>query len=701
MNQKEKSQKQKSLFSEFRSSSKQEWKRQLSADLKGVDPEKLFWKTREGFDLEPMYFPEDLDGIPHLDTLPGEAPFVRGVSSLGHPAEPWRVSQRLFSENVVLAAGELRRAFEAGQTGSEILVNADWSSERAGGLHVATVEDLHRLLQHADATKHALSFRCGCSPVIMTALFHAWISKNKISWQAPLRITADPLSAILENGALDQPLEVCMHALSEILQFTPVALPGVRSIEVRSDVFHNAGATIVQEIAGTLSAAVEYLNLLSEHGVSPQIIARSMSFTLSVGTDLFMEIGKLRAMRMLWSRILTEFGVEDGDAMGMDMHTASSMWYHTAYDPWVNMLRVTVESMAGAIGGTQSMHTEPFDTAARDSSEFSRRIARNVQIILQDEAYLTKTADPAAGSYYLETLTHSLAVHGWELFCELERHGGFLASIENGSMQDMVEASARERRKAISRRKEKLIGTNQYPNISEKPLRNESNEVSHSDPGSDDLLARYERNAAHVEACLSEIRTSRERDRSLPMDRISAAFAHGAAAAEVRDALGGDIPAQGLIRRLVSFRAAEQFERLRRSVDRQKRRPAVFLATFGPASWRRARATFASGFYGIAGFDILDNPGFPGTDDAAAAASMSGADIVVACSDDESYLTSVPSLIRALREHGCKVEVVVAGYPAEHVDALKNAGVSRFIHVSSDVASELEETLESLHIELR
>jgi methylmalonyl-CoA mutase len=355
------------------------------------------------------------------------------------------------------------------------------------------------------------------------------------------------------------------------------------------------------------------------------------------------------------------------------------------------MLRVTVEAMAAALGGVQSLHTEPFDTAARPATEFSRRIARNVQIILREEAYLTSTADPAAGSYYLEHLTHSIAESAWKLFREFEEQGGFISVLRSGVLQDTIEAAAERKRAAVSRRKEKLVGTNQYPNVSEQLLPREENGNERGRPsakpvqGDDREVAR---------------RLTETDGRTHTCEHLATAFAEGARILHAEKALDPGEPEPERVRPLRPFRAAERFERLRERVEGCTPRPAVFLATFGPAFWRRARATFASGFYGAAGFDIIDNPGFSDMEAAAVAAHASGAVIIVACSDDESYPVEVPVLTEALRRLGSTALVVVAGRPGEQEQQLLDAGVRSFIHVGSDLGAELEATATALNIDI-
>ncbi len=412
-------------------------------------------------------------------------------------------------------------------------------------------------------------------------------------------------------------------------------LPHFRTITVDGSIFHNSGSGIVSEMAFTLAMAVDYLTFLTDKKFDIDHIARHIRFQFAVGSNYFMEIAKFRALRVLWARIVNAYGIDDAASAGMHIHASSSVWNKTAFDPYVNMLRSTTEAMSAAIGGVDTLTVIPFDVAFEKPTVFAERIARNQQLILRGESYFNKVADPAAGSYYIENLTQQLIEKAWELFLDVDERGGYLKAFEAGFITRRVEEEARQKDMDIATRKKTVLGTNQYPNPAEEP------------------------------------------PKFTPQPLTEKA-------------------AKGVLK---PYRGAQAFEKLRLKTEdfaRHKKRPVVWLFTYGSPAMRSARARFAANFFGCAGFGVLDNPGFETVDDGILEAKKAKADIVVICSSDEVYAETAAGIFNALKEDSI---VVLAGYPRAIVDQLKISGMEHFIHVKSNLLEELKKYQQLLGIE--
>jgi methylmalonyl-CoA mutase len=374
----------------------------------------------------------------------------------------------------------------------------------------------------------------------------------------------------------------------------------------------------------------EYLAQLTQRGIKSPVAASKIRFSFGTGSNYFQEIAKLRAARLIWSVVTNGFDPGQSENIKMDIHCVTSEWNKTVYDPYVNMLRTQTEAMSAILGGTDSLTLEPFDIVFRHPDEFSERIARNQQLILKEEASFDKVADPAAGSYYIENLTTLIAENAWKLFLEVEDKGGFLACLKSGYIQDRLSESGTKRRNDTSKRKTILLGTNQYPNTQEK---------------------------------ISD---------TVDINRIF-----------VKKSLAGNPE----VSPITLFRGSQQYDKLRIAVDRAGKRPAVFLLQIGNTAMRKARAQFSANFFGCAGYQIIDNPGFDTIDEAVKQALQAKAEIVVICSSDDEYSLLAPEIHNRLKD---KAIIVVAGNPAS-IDELKSKGLENFIHVRSNVIEILKD----------
>ncbi len=405
-------------------------------------------------------------------------------------------------------------------------------------------------------------------------------------------------------------------------------VPGVKVIAVDSVLFCNGGAFIFQELGYALAWGAQWLTALTDAGLTIDEVASRIKFNMGVSSNYFMELAKFRAARMLWAQIVEQYKPASADSAKMHVHAATSQFNQTIYDAHVNLLRSQTEAMSAALAGVDSITVVPFDTPYKTPDTFSERIARNQQFLLKEESHLDKVVDPAGGSYYVETLTVSIANEAWKLFLEVEDKGGFFAEVNNGEVQKAVNASCEKRHTDVARRKEILLGTNQYPNINE-----------------------------------------------MAADKIEKK--------ECKCACGNEEKGENA---LLMKRAATDFEALRLATEAASNRPKVFMLTIGNLAMRLARAQFSTNFFGCAGYEIIDNLGFDTVEAGVDAALEKGADVIVLCSSDDEYATLAPEAFKYLNG---RAEFVVAGAPA-CMDDLKAAGINEFIHVRCNVLETLQ-----------
>ena len=409
------------------------------------------------------------------------------------------------------------------------------------------------------------------------------------------------------------------------------ALPKYRCITVNAIELNNAGSYISQELGYALAWGNEYLNALVEAGVDATEAAKKIKFNFGISSNYFLEIAKFRAARMLWANIVKEYEPKCDCACKMKAHAETSTFNLTLFDAHVNMLRTQTEAMSAALAGVDSITVSPFDKAYQVADDFSERIARNQQLLLKEECHFDKVVDPAAGSYYIENLTASIAQQAWTIFLGVEEEGGMMAAIKAGKVQEAVNASNQARHEAVSKRREILLGTNQYPNFTELS------------EGKAPMGCQCCCGGEHKHECEKPFAT------------------------------------------LDKSRAASEFEALRLETENSGKRPKAFMLTIGNLAMRQARAQFSCNFLACAGYEVIDNLGFPTVEEGVEAAMKAGADIVVLCSSDDEYAEYAIPAYQALNG---RAMFIVAGAPA-CMDDLKAAGIENFIHVRCNVLETL------------
>lgn len=601
------------LFDQFPEVSYAEWRAKVEADLKGADfNKKLVWRTNEGFDVQPVYRAEDIADFKTTDSLPGQYPYVRGTRT----DNDWLTRQDIIAET----------AEEANKTALDVLTKGVTSL----GFKVAAPEDVATLLNGIALDKVEINLTCCPGKVVevakaLVAAVEAAGAKDTFRGS----IDYNPLRRQFRHGVEGVDAAAIAAKACELLDVV-APVPALRCLTVDSDILANAGAFIYQELGYALAWGAQWMTLLTDAGRTAEEVAMRIKFNMCVSSNFFMEIAKFRAARMLWAQIVKQYGADEAAAK-MLVNATTSRFNQTIYDAHVNLLRSQTETFSACVAGVDSIVTTPFDTPYKTPDAFSERIARNQQFLLKEESHMDKVVDPAGGSYYVEELTVAIAQEAWKLFLATVDEGGFFACVGDGRVQKAVNDSCAKRHTDVARRKEILLGTNQYPNINEKAA-----------------------------------------------DKIENA------ACKCHCGCGGHEDGPNA---LVNKRAATDFEELRLATEAAAKRPKVFMLTIGNLAMRLARAQFSTNFFGCAGYEIIDNLGFNTVEEGVDAALAKGADVVVLCSSDDEYAELAPAAYKYLDG---RAEFVVAGNPA-CTDDLKAVGIKDFVHVRCNVLDTLRD----------
>ncbi|MDU1903779.1 MAG: methylmalonyl-CoA mutase small subunit [Dysgonomonas sp.] len=614
------------LFTDFPPVSTEEWMAKITADLKGADFEKkLVWKTNEGFNVNPFYRSENLEGLKTVDSLPGEFPYVRGTKKDNN----WYVRQDIDVVDFKAANAKALDILNKGITslGFHISgkdVNAENIKTLLNGIHPEAVE-----LNFSTCQKHSLE--------LVKILVDYIKSQNVDVLQCFGSVNYDPFKTILKKGIdnaewIEKAAEIALAA---------APLPRFRVLNVNATRLNNAGSYIYQELGYALANGNEILSKLVEKGLDATLVAKKIKFNFGIGSNYFMEIAKFRAARWLWAEIVAAYHPKcpnecphktaEGEcrcAAKIYAHAETSTYNMTIFDAHVNLLRSQTEAMSATIAGINSLTVLPFDEAYKDSDDFSERIARNQQLLLKEECHFDKITDASAGSYYIENLTSSIAEQAWKLFLETDEKG-FYEALKAGTVQSAIAASAANRSKAVATRREILLGTNQYPNFTET--------------------------AAHK-------------------------IVEGGCNCGC-----GEGHSEGTLQALPTTRLATDFEKLRLATEKADKTPVVFMLTIGNLAMRLARSQFSANFFGCAGYKIIDNLGFQTVEEGVKAAFDKKADIIVLCSSDDEYAAYAPEAHKLIQG---KAHFVVAGAPAS-MDELKAQGIEHFVNVRSNVLETL------------
>ena len=621
------------LLADFPAISTQEWKDKIITDLKGADfDKKLVWRTPEGFNVQPFYRQEDLRGLKTTVSAPGQFPYVRGTRTNNE----WAIRQNICAcENPRKANKLALDILNKGITSLGFCLNADKLNYRY----------IKNLLKDIDARAININFSiCACKAAKLADILVRYYGRCGYDFKAVYgSINVDPIKNMLLKGK-DLSREEVAAKLAETVNACKT-LVNDRVVGVNSVILNNSGAYCAQELAYALAWGAEYMTMMTEAGVPNYLAAREIRFNMGIGGNYFMEIAKFRAGRLLWAKIVEAYKAPIfthalKEAAKMNVCAETSRFNMTIFDAYVNLLRTQTETMSAALAGVDEIVVSPFDVTYERPTEFAERIARNQQLLLKEEAHFDKVVDPAAGSYYLENLTNSIAAEAWKQFLAIQEQGGFFEMVKAGKIQEAVAANLKARLADVAKRKEVLLGSNQFPNFNEKAAKKIK-----ADAGACSSICNCKKNACEK-------------------------------------------PAEGGIATLPIARAAEEFEQLRLETEGAKHQPVAFMLTIGNLAMRIARAQFSCNFLACAGYKVIDNNGFKSVHDGIKAARKAKADIIVLCSSDDEYATFAPQAWLELE--GAKEMFIVAGAPACMED-LQKLGIQNFIHIRCNVLETLKQ----------
>jgi len=622
------------LLADFPAISTKTWKEKIVTDLKGADYEKkLVWRTTEGFNVQPFYRQEDLKGLKTTVSAPGQFPYVRGTKENNE----WAIRQNICA---------CKSARKANEKALEILNKGITSLGFCLDADKLNYHFIKTLLNNIDARAININFNiCPCKAPELAGILVRYYGRCGYDFKAVYgSINVDPIKSMLLKGKNLSREEVAEKIVATVK--AAKTLVNYRVVGVNSIAVNNSGAYCAQELAYALAWGAEYMTMMTEAGIPNYLAAREIRFNMGIGGNYFMEIAKFRAARLLWAKIVEAykapiFTTALKEAAKMNVCAETSRFNMTIFDAYVNLLRSQTETMSAALAGVDEIVVTPFDVTYEQPTEFAERIARNQQLMLKEECHFDKVVDPAAGSYYLENLTASIAAEAWKQFLNIQAEGGMFEMVKVGKVQEAVAANLVTRLNDVAKRKETLLGSNQFPNFTEKAAKKIK----------EDGIRNKDKNAC-AGVCNQSLLHTPDSLLTLPVAR-----------------------------------AAEEFEKLRLETEGAKKQPVAFMLTIGNLAMRIARAQFSCNFLACAGYKVIDNNGFKSVADGIKAARRAKADIIVLCSSDDEYATFAPQAWLELQ--GAKEMFIVAGAPACMED-LQKLGIQNFIHVKCNVLDTLK-----------
>ena len=695
------------------------WTALAAKDLKGAAPESLAWDTLEGIAVKPLYTAADTDGLAHMGSLPGLAPFTRGVRATMYAGRPWTIRQYAGFSTAEESNAFYRKALESGQQG--VSVAFDLATHRGydsdhprvvgdvgkAGVAIDSVEDMKVLFDGIPLEKISVSMTMNGAVIPILASFIVAGEEQGVP-RAALSgtIQNDILKEFMVRNTYIYPPEPSMRIIADIIEFTSAEMPRFNSISISGYHMQEAGANLVQELAFTLADGREYVKAAIARGMDVDDFAGRLSFFFAIGMNFFMEAAKLRAARLLWHRIMTEFGAKKTASLMLRTHCQTSGVSLQEQDPYNNVIRTAYEALAAVLGGTQSLHTNALDEAIALPSDFAARIARNTQLILQEETGITHVVDPLAGSYYVESLTDQLATEAWKIIEEVEAMGGMTKAVASGMPKLRIEESAARRQAMIDRGEEVIVGVNKYRKDREDPIdirdidngavrtaqvaRLKATRAARDEPRCQATLAELTHRAGHggnlLEAAVDAARARASvGEISDAMEKV-----FGRHRAEVRTLAGvygaayeGDAGFEAIQADVVAFAEAEG------------RRPRMLVVKMGQDGHDRGAKVIATAFADI-GFDVDVGPLFQTPEEAAQDAIDNDVHVIGISSQAAGHKTLAPKLIEVLRARGAGDILVICGgvIPQQDYDFLKSAGVKAIFGPGTNIPSAAKEILD-------
>jgi methylmalonyl-CoA mutase len=676
------------ILEDFKPHTYEEWRKAAEALLKGKPFDKVMKSTLiEGITLEPIYRREDIANLDIKRELPGMGAHVRGKSVDGFMENAWAIAQEIPAATPEEFNKAALNDLERGQTELNIPldgatmsgIDAD-KADKPGccGLSISTLADLEKALQGVQIEMISTYIQAGACGLPVAALFLALAKKRGLDvTKLAGCVESDPLRILASRGKLPVSLAEAYREMSYLTKFANKRAPKLQTICVSGMPYSNGGASAVEELGYVLATAAEYIREMGKTGLSIDEIAPRMRVTLSLGSNFFMEIAKLRAARLTLSSLVEAFGGNEA-SKSIYIHARGSNWNKSRLDPYANLLRSTTETFSGAIGGANGMHTCAFDETYETPDEFSRRIARNQQVIMQEECELTRTIDPAGGSYYVEWLTDQVAKKAWEIFQKIEGMGGMSKALESGAIEDAVGKLRADRLKKIQQRREEMVGVNAYPNANEKLVQVKT----------PDFAAIKTKRSAEVAA--SRKKVAIDIGDKCPTCVLADAALAGASVGEIAAVLrNGDAAPATIAKPVAEVRAAQDYEKLRNAsaayAAKHGHAPQILQANMLPSRAYRIRADWTSSFFNASGIQMLNDVDYKTPEDLVKAVADKGAKVVVITSSDDNYLTIAEATAKALKALPNTPYVLLAGTPTPEQEApWKAAGVDEYVNVRAN-----------------
>ena len=714
-------------MTDFSKKSVAEWRSLAEKELKGRTPEDLAWRTPEGIRVKPLYTAEDLEAIEGsgneggggiLGNLPGVAPYTRGARATMYANRPWTIRQYGGFSTAEDSNAFYRKALAGGQTGLSIAFDLathrgyDSDHERVtgdvgkAGVAIDTVEDMKTLFDGIPLDKMSVSMTMNGAVLPVLAGFIVAAEEQGVAPdQLAGTIQNDILKEFMVRNTYIYPPEPSMRIVADIIAHTAADMPKFNSVSISGYHMQEAGATVVQELAFTLADGLEYVRAAMKAGLAIDAFAPRLSFFFNVGMNFFMEIAKLRAARLLWTRLMAQFNPQDQRSSALRMHCQTSGVSLTEQDPLNNVVRTAYEALAAVLGGTQSLHTNSFDEALALPSETSARVARNTQLILAEETGVARVVDPLGGSYYVESLTHAVAEHAWALIEEVEAMGGMTKAVASGMPKLRIEESAARRQARIDRGEDVIVGVNKYgaEDVEAVELLEVDNTAVREAQIAKLQKVRGGRSEKDVEAALEALAEGARGDGNLLELTIPAVRAR-ATVGEISSALEDVFTRHTAEIRAVSgvyggaFGDDEGFAALRQRVDafgeREGRRPRILVAKLGQDGHDRGAKVIATAFADF-GFDVDIGPLFQTPAEAARQAVENDVHIVGISSQAAGHKTLIPELIADLRRQGAGGVLVICGGvvpPNDHA-FLREAGVAAIFGPGTNIQDAANEIL--------
>ncbi|QJC57085.1 Methylmalonyl-CoA mutase [Polaromonas vacuolata] len=714
------------LTPEFPAQSLDDWARLAAKSAPGGDINALNWQTPDGITVKPLYTAEDIKDLPHTNTLPGLAPFIRGPQATMYAVRPWTIRQYAGFSTAEESNAFYRKALAAG--GQGVSVAFDLATHRGydsdhprvtgdvgkAGVAIDSVEDMKILFDQIPLDKVSVSMTMNGAVLPVLAGYVVAAEEQGVS-QALLSgtIQNDILKEFMVRNTYIYPPEPSIRIIGDIIEYTAQHMPKFNSISISGYHMQEAGANQALELAFTLADGKEYVKTAIGKGLDVDAFAGRLSFFWAIGMNFYLEVAKMRAARLLWCRIMTGFEAKNPKSLMLRTHCQTSGWSLTEQDPYNNIVRTTIEAMAAVFGGTQSLHTNSFDEAIALPTEFSSRIARNTQLIIQEESHITAVVDPWAGSYMMEKLTQDMADAAWAIIQEVEAMGGMTKAVDSGWAKLKIEAAAAEKQARIDSGRDVIVGVNKYKLQSEDPI--ETRDIDNV-AVRDSQIARLHsikntRDNAAVAKALAAITLAAEENTGNLLDLSIQAVRLRATVGEISDALETIYGRHRADTQKVSgvyaaaYDSAEGWETLKSEInifaEAEGRRPRVMISKLGQDGHDRGAKVVATAFADL-GFDVDMGPLFQTPEECARQAIENDVHAVGVSTLAAGHKTLVPAIIAALKAQGAEEIIVFVGgvIPRRDYDMLYEAGVKGIYGPGTPIPASAKDVLEQIRLSL-